>query len=289
MKWYKRHNKTLLLFFPVTLFSILLISYGVLHGIIESLQSTDGGVSLHVYQELFSNTVFIQSIKFSLRVTMVSTVMSLIIGLISAKFIYHLLQKSHLKLLVWLPMIFPHFVAAYMVFSLFSSSGIIASIFYSVELISDQSQFPVLTMDRDGLGIMMTYIWKEVPFVILMLIPVFYEIDNRYDDVVRTLGGNSWNVFWTVEWKWLLPVIIETFIILFAFIIAAYEVPFLVGATNPKMIAIIAYQWFFEGDWSNRPLALAAFICITLLILVTTAVSFMSIQRLRTRLIRGKI
>jgi putative spermidine/putrescine transport system permease protein len=91
----------------------------------------------------------------------------------------------------------------------------------------------------------------------------------------------------TVEWRWLLPVVLETGIIIFAFILAAFEVPYLLGATYPKMLPVLAYQWFFEGDWSNRPLAMASMVILTVFI-VTIALFVLSMtQKMRYRMMRG--
>ena len=155
-------------------------------------------------------------------------------------------------------------------------------------LIQETSRFPVLVNDKNGLGIIVTYLWKEIPFVLLMSMPVYRRMDWRYEDVVRTLGGGQWQVFKTVEWPALLPVLVETGIILFAFIFSAFELPYLLGVTYPKMISVMAYQWFYEGSWSNRPLAMALMTVSTVMVLIVAVVLLGLIQGKRYRMMRGR-
>jgi putative spermidine/putrescine transport system permease protein len=138
---------------------------------------------------------------------MLSTLLSLLIGLIITRILYRYFLQNKWKVLVWIPMLLPHFVAGYIVVLFFAQSGWISSLFYQLGLISDRAQFPILVIDAYGIGIILTYIWKEVPFVILMLLPVYYQLDQNYEQVVRTLGGRRWQVFRDAEWPWLFPVV----------------------------------------------------------------------------------
>lgn len=288
MRWYNPTVKKHVLLLPGLLFVIILVAYGLLQTIIESFTDpTSNQLSLANYIRLFEQTSFWDSLEFSLRVSFISTIFSLLIGTIVTKVLYEALLKKYWKQLVWLPMLFPHFIAGYLVLLIFAPSGLFSTWAYQVQLIEDMSQFPIIIMDRQGVGIIQTYIWKEIPFVVLMLLPVFAQIDNRYKEVVTTLGGGRWEMFRTVEWPWLFPVIIETGLIVFAFVFAAFEVPYLLGATYPKMLPVLAYQWFFEGDWSNRPLAMASMLLITAFIMMVATMFFYLLQKKRYRMMRG--
>jgi putative spermidine/putrescine transport system permease protein len=273
---------------PGLLFVFVFIGYGLLQAFLESITDYNTQtVTFEHYVRLFEQRAFWDSLVFSVQVTMISTVISLAVGIFVTKILYQYLLENYLRQFVWLPMLFPHFVAGYMILLLFSQGGWFSSATYSLNLINEPSQFPILIMDRQGIGIILTYVWKEIPFVVLMLLPVYYQIDSRYEDVVKTLGGGKWQTFITVEWRWLLPVVLETGLIIFAFILAAFEVPYLLGVTYPKMLPVLAYQWFFEGDWSNRPLAMASMILLTVIIVTVAFIVLSMIQKMRYRMMRG--
>ncbi|WP_233254429.1 ABC transporter permease [Salipaludibacillus keqinensis] len=241
-----------------------LVGYGLFSAIVESLSTPENEGDFYYYIELWQNNTFLQALGISIWVAAVSTVISILVGLYLTRTMVRLFRKDHWKFLAWLPMLIPHFVAAYLVFLLFSPSGWVSSMFYQLGWIGSIGEFPVMVNDPFYLGVIFTYIWKEIPFVILMLLPVYQEMDLRYEDVSRTLGGSKWTVFKTVEFPWVWPVSIEVFLILFVFILGAFEVPALLGVTYPKMLPVLAYDWFYQAAWVNRPLAQAMMVCLSI-------------------------
>ncbi|PFA68661.1 ABC transporter permease [Bacillus sp. AFS015802] len=257
MKWLKVNNALLLL--PGLLFFLLIPGLGIVLAIFESV-SGGGIITFEHYRELFEQDRFIASVLFSLTVTAISTILSLIIGLGIVKAFSPLLKENKHKLLVWIPMLVPHFVWAYLVYLLFNQSGFFSNVAGMLGLIDDRSQFPIMVQDRNGVGIIVTYVWKEVPFVTLMLLPVYATLSKRYKEVASLLGAGAYQSFRAAEWPFIFPVLVETGAILFAFIFTAFEVPQLLGVTSPQMLAILAYDWFYSGSWSDRPLAFASLV-----------------------------
>lgn len=284
MKWFKQNNQTLVFLLPSLAITLLLTGYGLLNAFLNSIQE-DG---IGTYASVIGHTMFQSSLVFSLKVTIFATIFSLILGTLLARIIYYNFRSSILKLVIWLPMLIPHFVAAYLVLVFLSQSGLVSSLFYHAGFISDRLQFPILVFDQHGIGIIFSYVWKSVPFVVLMVLPAFYEMDHKYALVVRTLGGSNLEVFKTVEWPWLFPVVLEVGLILFAFIIAAFEVPYLLGVTDPKMISVLAYQWFYTGDWSYRSMSMALMLLLTVFILIFTFILFRFTQKSRATMMKGR-
>lgn len=261
MKW-QRVNNTLLLI-PALLFFIFIPGLGIVLALLESVRS-EGNITFGHYVDLFEEKRFMTSFLFSLTVTSISTILSLCIGLGIVKAFSSLLKENKYKLLVWIPMLVPHFVWAYLVYLLFNQSGFFSNVFEMGGWIDDRSQFPTLVQDRNGIGIILTYVWKEVPFVTLMLLPVYATLSKSYKEIASLLGAGPYKAFWVAEWPFILPVLVETGAILFAFIFTAYEVPQLLGVTSPQLLAILAYDWFYSGSWSDRPLAFASLVLVGL-------------------------
>lgn len=290
MKLPSQQIKPYLLLLPSLLFLIVFLGYGSSQVVLESLKPATGlsGWTLANYQELLSSDIFFKSFIYTIVISVISTVISLTFGLILTRIIYFYFADRKLYLTVWIPMLIPHFVAAYLIALFFSQSGLISGLFYHLDLISEPTQFPELVNDQLGIGIILAYIWKEVPFVILMLLPVYYRLNKELFEVARSLGGNGWQVFKSVEWPQIFPTLIETGLILFSFILAAYEVPYLLGVTYPKALPVLGYQWFFEGDWSNRPKSMSLFAIITALVLALTYLLLRISQQKRYQSTRGR-
>ncbi|WP_243292338.1 ABC transporter permease subunit [Bacillus sp. FJAT-47783] len=280
-KWFMK-NKWMVYVLPSIFLPIFITMYGLVMAVKESF--ADG---INSYRTVLTSTTFFESYVYSLKISFLATMISLLIGLWVTRIVYKQLTKTEWKVLVWIPMVFPHFVAGYMIVLLLSQTGFVSSFLSHFQLIESFTSFPLFIYDSFGFGILVTYIWKEVPFVVLMLLPAYVQMDQRLNDVVSTLGGSKWDRFITVEWPWLAPVVFETGIIIFSFILAAYEVPALLGTTYPKMISVLSYDWFYEGDWSRRPMAFAAMILVTTTIMMVVFFFSQLLSKKRYRLMKG--
>ena len=248
--------------------ALIVISFFVGYGLFQAAQGSvsreEGDAFWANYQTLLAHGSFLRSLGISVWVAFSSTLISLVIGIWMTRRLIRVFRYDHWKFVAWLPMIIPHFVAAYLIYIIFAPTGWFSSLFFQIGLLDTIGQFPVLVNDPLYIGVILTYVWKEIPFVLLMMLPVYQEMDLRYEDVSRTLGGNSFTVFRTVEFPWVFPVSLETFLILFVFVLGAFEVPALLGVTFPKMLPILAYEWFYQSAWVNRPLAQAMMVLISL-------------------------
>ncbi len=268
---------------PALLLIIILVGYGLVMAFLESIQYNHSP-SLQVYQQLLQQKSFVDSFLYSFRTSLISTLLSVIIGLVLVRITYPLLKRSFPKLMAWLPMLFPHFVWGYMLFLLFSQTGFLSSLLNVIEIIKEPADFPILFKESLGVGIILTYIWKEVPFVILMLLPVYEQLSQTGRELVYTLGGRDWAVFRHVEWPYVFPVLLETFFIIFAFVFSAYEVPALMGATYPKMVSVLSYDWFFSSDWTKQSYAFAAMMVTTVTIVAFVWIAFAVTKKNRLHL-----
>ncbi|WP_245729807.1 ABC transporter permease [Salisediminibacterium halotolerans] len=237
--------------------------YGLYSAFRNSLHLGEERPLFASYQELLLDSPFWESVSISIWVAFSSTVISLVIGIFLTRRLVRLFQRDDWKFAAWFPMLLPHFVAAYIIYLLFAPSGWFSSLAAQIGWIETMSQFPVLVNDPLYTGVILTYVFKEIPFVILMMLPVYQEMDLRYEDVSKTLGGSDWTVFKTVEVPWVMPVSLEVFLILFVFVLGAFEVPALLGVTYPKMLPVLAYEWFYQAAWANRPLAQAMMVLLS--------------------------
>ncbi|MFC0523757.1 ABC transporter permease [Pontibacillus salicampi] len=285
MKFFKI-NKAWLLLLPAFLFLLLPI-YGLFSALMSSL-TMNGSFTISVYEELFSRDSFWTSLLYSLQIAFIATILSLLFGLLITRSFFPYINQLSGKLSVWIPMLFPHFVWGYIVLLLFQQSGFLSHLAFEIGLIDSRDAFPIWTNDKAGVGMILTYMGKEIPFVLLMLLPIYAQQNTNYKDLVQTLGGSRFAQFKDAEWPFVFPVLMETGIILFSFVFSAYEVPYLLGSTFPEMISILTYDWFYSGDWSERPLAFAAMFFTSVIIGIIAWVGFSLLNRKRWLLTKGQ-
>lgn len=225
--------------------------------------------TLKYYKEVLSSQGFLSSLGFSLYISLVSSVIAVFFGVLLA---YSILRSNYRKgieeMLYKFPIIVPHIVAALLVYNILSQSGILPRILHAIGIIESQYNFPSLLYDKKGIGIIIGYLWKEIPFVAMVVYTILSNINDKLSDVAHNLGANNRQVFFHVLLPLILPSIFSSFIIIFAFSFGAYELPFLLGPTTPKALPVKAYIEYTNPSLANRPYAMVINMILTVVSLV---------------------
>ncbi len=213
------------------------------------------------YKELFLNKWFYESFIFSIKVAFFSALISIIIGTIFSYLLWKLPLNIQKYLIIYkIPLILPHITVAFIIIIIFSKTGILSSFLYNIGLIVNNAQFPSLLYQKSGFDIITAYIYKEVPFVILMVFAVLIKFDIRLIETAKMLGAGRIKIFFKIVLPFLFPVINTTFIILFIYSFGAFDIPFIIGQSYPGMLSIHVFNYFFEKDLYYRPIAMAILI-----------------------------
>ena len=87
-----------------------------------------------------------------------------------------------------LPIIVPHSVAALLIYTVFAQSGILSRVLFHLGLIATPAEMPAFLFDRTGRGIILAYLWKEIPFIAMV---VLQRVEKRMQQTGRC-GAQSW-------------------------------------------------------------------------------------------------
>ena len=131
-----------------------------------------------------------------------------------------------------------------------------ARIFYSLKLISDQTAFPELVYDRFGIGVILGYLWKELPFVLFFSLPLAYSVDGKLGEAARTMGASPLYSFFLITLPLSIRQYLAAFFIIFSFSFGSFDLPYLLGNTTERALSVLAYQELQRG-FMNRPTALS--------------------------------
>lgn len=160
----------------------------------------------------------------------------------------------------------PHLVIAVGMLLLFAQSGLVARFAGELGIIDAPRDFPVLTRDPYGLGIILAYIWKEVAFFGIIVMAVLQSLGEDYEAVAQSLGANRWQRFRTVTLPLIMPGLMSASIIVFAFTFGTYEVPRILGVQHPKMLPVLALEYFLNPDLNARAEGMALSIIIAIIV-----------------------
>lgn len=210
------------------------------------------------YKELLGSRWFYQSALFSLYVAAVAAIIAVAAGTTLAYQLWKLPQRFHSILSIYkIPLILPHIAVGFIAVILLARTGMVSSILHSFGLLDSFEDFPNLLYTSVGIDLISAYVYKETPFVMVMVYGMLCRFDRRRIDTGRMLGASPVRIFWSLVVPYLLPVINTSFIILFVYTFGAFDLPFVLGDGYPGMLAIRVYDYFFQKDLSLRPVAMA--------------------------------
>jgi putative spermidine/putrescine transport system permease protein len=227
---------------------------------------------LGAYAAILSSPGFLRSLAFSLWIATASTLIAATLALASALLLRQTFPgRTLISFLFQLNLTVPHIVGAIGILYLFSQSGTFARLAHATGLIATPADFPALTHDPAAIGIILVYVWKELPFITLILLASLQSIGEDHEATARSLGASRWQAFRHVLLPMLLPGLFSASALVFAFAFGAYEVPLVLGAHAPKALPVLAWQAYTDTDLTTRPEAMAMAVIIALIGLAVLA------------------
>ncbi|MBC1229485.1 ABC transporter permease subunit [Listeria booriae] len=230
------------------------------------------GANWHEIIEVSKQKRIMGSVLYSLVVSVIATALSISIGVMIVR--QSLLNPSVTKAITRLNISFyyPHFIVALYVYLLFS---------FIYPYIGEYHKI------YGTFEIVLTYLLKEIPFVVFYLMTTYRKMETAEMDVVRLSGGGTWQLFTTVEFPKIAPQLAELWIILVSFIWTAYEIPSLVGNSFPAFLGVVFYQGYYATDVSVQVTTMFWMLVTSFFLLLVACVLFLSVQKYRHFLREG--
>ncbi|MBF2734972.1 MAG: ABC transporter permease subunit [Betaproteobacteria bacterium AqS2] len=266
----REHPRILLLLAPALVALGLLFGGGLLLGLARSfgymplLGLTEP--NLDAYRALFADGDFLASFALTFYIAFVSTAVSAVLAIGAALILRRSFAgKRAMLFLFQLNITIPHLVGAIGILYLFSQSGAFARLARELGMIAQPADFPALIYDPAAVGIILQYVWKEIPFIGIVVLASLQAIGEDYEAAARSLGAGRWQRFRHVLLPLMAPGVIAASVIVFAFTFGAYEIPALLGQHHPAALPVLAYRLYTDVDLAARPQAMAMAMAITLL------------------------
>lgn len=259
-----RDRKVIWLILPTVIVLIALFVGGFMFGILQSLgyfsviADEQQKIGFDAYRAAFQNETVRAGIILTFRVAILSTVLSTVIALAISLMISRTKRfQSTLIAITQFNIPIPHVVAATGILLTFSQSGIVSRVTNYFGLTDGSSDFPIVTNDPFGYGIILSYLWKEIPFMCVLILSALRGPVTSLDETAKTLGASYTYRLRKIILPYIFPAILSGTIIVFAFSFGSYEVPYLLGEPFPSTVSVVAYQLYSDRDLANRPTAMA--------------------------------
>jgi putative spermidine/putrescine transport system permease protein len=192
-----RERNVIWLVLPTVAVLVTLFVGGFVFGILQSvgyfsvIADSEQKISLDAYLAAFQNETVRSGIILTFRVAILSTVLSTVIALAISLMISRTKRfQSVLISITQFNIPIPHVVAATGVLLTFSQSGIVSRLTNHFGITDGSSDFPIITNDPFGYGIIMSYLWKEVPFLCVLILSALRGPVTNLDETAKTLGAS---------------------------------------------------------------------------------------------------
>ncbi|NMM48872.1 sulfate ABC transporter permease [Marinigracilibium pacificum] len=226
------------------------------------------GLTLEYWKEILFSGEFLYSLMYSLLIGIITVVISFSLAFL----LYPLVRQSKYngQLLMFIPLCVPPMVWAFFHYVVFTGSGLISRLAYSVGMIHGPADFPVLVNDQFGITVILTHVVMVVPFFILYFIRI-HQSENI--DELSLLASSFGATKTKVKLKVALPVLMyksRVMLVLYLiFVAGSYEVPLLLGGQSPRMITVFILDKMQKFSLDDKPVAYgAAFLYVVLMVII---------------------
>ena len=278
---------------PVVLVLVVLFGGALVLAVLQSLGFAPWfGVNtfpdLAYFGALWGSASFWTSLWLTLYYATVSTLIALVLAvLLALALIKSFPSKTFYKYLYKLPLMIPYTVGIALAVLMLSNGGMISRLAALVGLINDPGQFPQIIKTHYGWGIITVYVWKQLPFIALAVYAVLLGIGRETEEAAAILGASRSAIFFRVTLPQILPGIVSSTLICFAFNVGAFEAPFILGGGYPDTLPVIAWRYFSDADYTLQLQGMATVVSIGLISGVILFAYLASYRRFERRIGRN--
>ena len=225
------------------------------------------------FVDFFTDPFYLDILWTTIRVSLISTFVSLLLGYPTAYFMAR--TKSKLKKVMIIIILFPFLVSAvvrsYGWMVLLGTNGLINQLLLGIGIISEP-----LKMLNTEFAVIVGMIHLLIPYMVLALLGVLQSIDPNVEYAAYSLGANPLQTFAKVVFPLSMPGIISGCVLVFTMSMTSYVTPKLLGGSKFRMMATMVVQEInVNFDWGAAAaisyILLAVILLIQLLVTLCTA------------------
>ncbi|KUL95941.1 ABC transporter permease [Bosea sp. WAO] len=146
------------------------------------------------------------------------------------------------------PLFIPFIVAAQCMRTFLAKNGLMNNTFVSLGLMDPLSATSFL----DWRGIIATFVWKQTPFVALLLAGALASIDRATLEAGRNLGASRPRVLFELALPQVMPTLLVALVLSFVTMLSVLSVPMMVAGSQPTMLTVdMAFRINAYGDYAT--------------------------------------
>ena len=239
----------LLLIAPGLALVTALFLYPLCFSVVSAFTDPKGGFSLQAFSKAFE--LYSGDILF----TIVIVVTSCALTALAAVAIAGTLTLGEnpwivgtLRALYRWPLFIPFIVAAQCMRTFLAKNGLMNNTFVSLGLMEPLQAMSYL----DWRGIIITFVWKQTPFVALLLAGALASLDRATLEAGRNLGASRFRVLIELALPQVMPTLLVALVLSFVTMLSVLSVPMMVAGSQPTMLTVdMAFRINAYGDYAT--------------------------------------
>ncbi len=213
--------------------AVVVLFGGAMAGAVRtSLVPLGGDGSTIAWQTLLHDPEFADAVGFTLRTAALSTALAAVVAVLVALTARR--SGTAVRALLALPVPVPHLLVATVAVLWLAPGGLADRLLGSLPI--------DVVHDRAGAGIVLVYLYKEVPFLVVLLLAAMGQHYRERDEAAAAVGVSPAQRLRWVLWPTIRGPLVVGCIVVFAYVAGAFEVPLAVGPSYPPTIAEYALQ-----------------------------------------------
>jgi ABC-type spermidine/putrescine transport system permease subunit I len=146
------------------------------------------------------------------------------------------------------PLFIPFIVAAQCMRTFLAKNGLMNNTFVSLGLMEPLQAVSYL----DWRGIIITFVWKQTPFVALLLAGALASLDRATLEAGRNLGASRLRILIELALPQVMPTLLVALVLSFVTMLSVLSVPMMVAGSQPTMLTVdMAFRINAYGDYAT--------------------------------------
>ncbi len=225
----------------------------------------EDGISLEKYISFFKDEYYMKIFIRTLKISLVSALVCIILGVPTAYFISRCDKKwrSLLMAISIFPLLTNSVVRSFAWINILGKNGVINNLLMSLGIIEEP-----LKLLYTEFSILIGTIYLFLPLMIVTVVGAMENIDNDMMEAAESLGASKLIAFMKVILPMSLPGIIVGGVLVFTGALTAYTTPQLLGGNGNLVLATLIYQRAMTiGDWTGASVIATIMIVTTIIVI----------------------
>ena len=234
---------------------------------IGAFGASDGVFTLAHFEKALD--LYGRDLVFTVGIVGLST---LLIGIVAIAIAGYLTLGEHprtVSMLRWLyrwPLFIPFVVSGQVMRTFLAKNGMLNHMLIGAGLIEPISAQSLL----DWRGIVVTFVWKQAPFVTLLLAGAMASLEREHVEAARNLGASRLRVLFDIVLPQVRGTLLVGLVLSFVTMLSVLSVPLMINPNAPTMMTVdVAYRISTFADY-----AVANALCLLSLLLSAVGAAF---------------